>query len=113
MLSDEWLSRYVKFDKLDHKTLTQRTRTRTDTDGHDRGDYNSSTVLREDELKTDKNSTHSKTTHSVSINDHGFPMTSRGRAEYSDVHSTVFDLISAQCAYFFKINESFGLKFSP
>ena len=37
MLSDEWLSRYVKFQTLEHKTLTQ-----CDGDAADRGDYNSS-----------------------------------------------------------------------
>ena len=37
MFSDEWLSRYVKFERLEHKTLTH-----CDADTHDRVDYNSS-----------------------------------------------------------------------
>ena len=39
MLSDEWLSKYDKFHKLEHRTLTQCD---TNTDADDRGDYNSS-----------------------------------------------------------------------
>ena len=47
MLSDEWLLRYVKFGKVEHKTLTQ-----CDVNA-DLGDYNSSTELRTDQLKMD------------------------------------------------------------
>ena len=53
MLFDEWLSRYVKFAKLEHKTLMQcDTNADMNEDADDRGDYNSSTVLRTGELKT-------------------------------------------------------------
>ena len=41
MLSDEWVSRYVKFYKLEHKTLTQCDMD-ADVNENDRGDYNSS-----------------------------------------------------------------------
>ena len=58
MLSDERLSRYVKFDKLEHKTLTQcdaDADRNADANADDRGVYNSSTALRTDELKIDEN----------------------------------------------------------
>ena len=52
MVSDEWLSRYVKFGKLEHKTLTQcDADADTNADVDDRDVYNSSTVLSRDELK--------------------------------------------------------------
>ena len=44
MLSDEWLSRYVKFQKLEHKSLTQCD-TNVDANVDDRSDYNSSSFL--------------------------------------------------------------------